>query len=83
VSEKPNGGSGGLDWLEKLKDTLKTMFAHLREAEVGYFQHLTRAWGISLKMLVGGVAAFVHGLLPFACGRAASTVIKDLARMLK
>ena len=59
------------------------MFAHLREAKVGYVQHLIRAWGISLKMLFGAVAALLHGLLPFACVKTASAVIKDLARTLK
>jgi Family of unknown function (DUF6356) len=59
------------------------MFAHLRDVRLGYFRHLARAWSISLKMLVGAVAVFVHGLLPCVFVTTASNTIRRLARLFE
>jgi hypothetical protein len=53
-------------------------------ASVGesYFQHLRFAWGTGFKMLVGGSACFVHGLMPFLCTTTGSRTIRSLAARL-
>jgi len=49
-------------------------------ASVGetYGQHLLRAWGFALRLLVGGLACLVHGLLPFLCVRTGSRTVIEL-----
>ena len=49
-------------------------------ASVGetYFEHLRRAAGFSVRMLAGGLACLIHGLLPFLFTRTGSDVIREL-----
>lgn len=49
-------------------------------ASVGetYLQHLCAASGFGLRMVLGGVACFLHALLPFAFRRTGSDCIIDL-----
>lgn len=49
-------------------------------ASVGetYLEHMGRASGFGGRMVLGGLACFVHGLLPFACQRTASRQIAIL-----
>ncbi|RZS86116.1 DUF6356 family protein [Pigmentiphaga kullae] len=49
-------------------------------ASVGetYFEHLAASWGFAFRMLMGGLAALVHGLFPFLCVRTGSSIIKNL-----
>ncbi len=49
-------------------------------ASVGetYAQHLRSAWGFSLGMIGGGLACFVHGLLPFLFVTTGSATIRRL-----
>jgi len=49
-------------------------------ASVGetYVQHLRSAWGFSISMIGGGLACFLHGLLPFLFVSTGSSVIRRL-----
>ena len=49
-------------------------------ASVGetYAQHLRSAWGFSLGMIAGGLACFIHGLLPFLFVTTGSATIRRL-----
>ncbi|HXC37494.1 MAG TPA: DUF6356 family protein [Burkholderiales bacterium] len=49
-------------------------------ASVGetYVQHLGSASGFGLRMILGGVACLVHGVLPFAFVSRGSTTISQL-----
>jgi hypothetical protein len=53
-------------------------------ASVGesYLAHLRFAWGTGFKMLVGGCACLVHGLMPFLCTTTGSRTIRALAARL-
>jgi len=43
-----------------------------------YFQHLLAAGTFGLRMVLGGLACLVHGLLPFLFVRTGSSCITDL-----
>lgn len=43
-----------------------------------YFQHLLAAGGFGLRMVLGGLACLLHGLLPFLFERTGSNCVKDL-----
>ncbi len=43
-----------------------------------YLQHLACAFGFSLKMIGGGIACLLHGLLPFLFVRTGSKCIDEL-----
>lgn len=49
-------------------------------AQVGesYFQHLSVAAGFGMRMIVGGLACLVHGILPFLCTTSGSRAISSL-----
>lgn len=48
-----------------------------------YGEHLAMASGFGFKMVLGGLACLVHGLLPFLFTRTGSETIGDLhARMV-
>ena len=43
-----------------------------------YFQHMAMAFGFGGRMLVGALACFVHGLLPWTCLTRGSDTIRAL-----
>jgi hypothetical protein len=49
-------------------------------ASVGesYTEHLAMASGFGFKMILGGLACLVHGLLPFLFVKTGSAAIRDL-----
>ena len=49
-------------------------------AQVGesYLQHLGVASGFGARMIVGGVACLIHGILPFLCTTSGSRTISSL-----
>jgi hypothetical protein len=49
-------------------------------ASVGetYFQHLAHASGFAFWMVAGGIACFIHALLPFLCVTTGSGIIRRL-----
>jgi len=58
---------------------IKRLFTE-HPASVGetYFQHLWVAGGFAVRMLLGGIACFLHALLPFAFRRTGSDCITQL-----
>jgi hypothetical protein len=65
-------------------ERLQTLFTE-HPATVGesYGQHLGQASRFGLRMILGGLACLVHGLLPFLFVRTGSATISDLhARMV-
>ena len=61
-------------------------FAHLKENDATYFQHLHQALFISFYMLYGSIACFVHAFFPFIFWKSASAairkILKDIPRLL-
>lgn len=54
------------------------MAEHLREVGETYPQHLKKASGFGVAMLVGGMACLLHGLLPFLFVKTGSDCIRRL-----
>ncbi len=57
----------------------RTLFTE-HPASVGesYAEHLAMASGFGFKMILGGFACLVHGLLPFLFVRTGSNAIREL-----
>ncbi len=51
---------------------------HPRSVGETYLQHLHSAWSFSADMIGGGLACFLHGLLPFLCTTTGSSTIRRL-----
>lgn len=51
---------------------------HPRSVDETYMEHLIFALGFSGKLLLASAAALVHALIPAACEKTASTVVKQL-----
>ena len=51
---------------------------HPRTAGQRYFEHMRFAHRFGGRMLVGALAAFVHGVFPRICQTAASDVVRAL-----
>jgi hypothetical protein len=43
-----------------------------------YLEHLRSAWGFAGSMMVGGIACFAHGILPFLFSNTGSSAIRRL-----
>ncbi|MEJ1965258.1 MAG: DUF6356 family protein [Gammaproteobacteria bacterium] len=58
---------------------IKQLFTE-HPASVGetYFEHLSVATGFAVRMMVGGIACFLHAVFPFAFRRTGSDCIKQL-----
>ena len=60
---------------------LRTAFtAHPATVGETYFEHSRFAFRFSAKLLLAGLAAFVHALLPFAFEHTAGNMIRSLHR---
>ena len=59
-------------WIDRL------FLAHPRSAGQGYFEHMQFAWRFGATMLVGGVAALLHGLLPFLFQTTGGDTVREL-----
>ena len=57
--------------------------AHPREVGETYFEHGAFACRYGAKMTWGGVAALVHGLLPFLFQATGSRITRELNRTLE
>ncbi|MFP4004309.1 MAG: DUF6356 family protein [Alphaproteobacteria bacterium] len=56
---------------------------HPRSVGETYTEHLGMAWSFAARMIAGGAACFVHGLLPFLFVTTGSRAVQDLyTRML-
>lgn len=52
--------------------------SHPRSVGESYPQHAATAFGFGFRMIGGGIAALVHGVVPVLCTRTASTTVKRL-----
>ena len=51
---------------------------HLNSVNENYFEHMVIAFNVGLKMLLGGLMALIHGIIPGAFQTDASNKIKEL-----
>ena len=58
---------------------LRTIFTE-HPASVGesYTEHMGMSWSFGAVMIKGGLACFLHGLVPALCTRTGSTAIRRL-----
>lgn len=61
-----------------MKSWSRLFTAHPESVGESYFQHLAHASGFSLRMVGGGIACFVHALLPFLFVKTGSDTIRCL-----
>ncbi len=57
--------------------------SHPRDVGESYLEHAVFACGYGAKMIAGGVAAFMHGLLPFLFQSTGSRVTRELNATLE
>ena len=55
---------------------------HLREADMGYFQHMLRACTISATLFLAFALCMIHAFIPFLFERSASKVVKNLSKKI-
>ena len=55
---------------------------HPRSVDESYLQHMRFAAGMSARLIVAGLAAAVHALIPCVCERTASTMVRGLHRRI-
>ena len=55
---------------------------HLDEVGESYWEHMLKASRFAVAMLVGGIACFVHALLPFLFVRTGSARIRHLHEVM-
>lgn len=59
--------------------TLKNLFTeHPNSVDENYFEHAWFATKCTTKLLLAGLACFVHIFLPFMFTKTASTIVADL-----
>jgi hypothetical protein len=61
-----------------MRKMLRLFVDHPKTVGETYFQHLRQASSFSFHMITGGVACFLHGLLPFMFERTGSDQIRTL-----
>lgn len=61
---------------------LELFTAHPRSVGESYGEHLAFACRFGAKMAVGGVAAMLHGLLPFLFVTTGSQTVRELAQLM-
>lgn len=63
----------------KIYRCLHSLFIkHPTSAGETYFQHLMVATSFAVKMTLGGIACFLHGIFPFLFVKTGSTLIDEL-----
>jgi hypothetical protein len=62
----------------EMRKMLKLFTAHPASVDESYVEHMTVASSFGVRMVLGGIACFVHALLPFLFERTASSVIGEL-----
>ena len=56
----------------------KVFLDHLRSVEGSYFEHLVFAGKFSAKLILAGLAALVHALIPCLFEKTASRMIAEM-----
>ena len=57
---------------------IKRFTDHPSSVNETYFEHMGMAFGFGGRMLLGALACFVHGLLPWLCLTTGSDTIRSL-----
>ncbi len=58
---------------------LKSLFtAHPASVDETYGEHMAVATGFALRLVLGGLACLIHGLLPFLFEKTGSSIITEL-----
>ena len=61
---------------------LRRFTDHPASVNETYLQHMAMAFGFGGRMLLGSLACFVHGLLPWLCLTRGSDTIRELHRRM-
>lgn len=61
-----------------MKTPLNAFTDHPASVNETYAEHLGSAWSFAFRMIVAGVACFLHGLLPFLFRTTGSSTIRQL-----
>ena len=59
------------------------MYEHLKEKNISYWNHLKQAWYISYRMIIGGVAGFIHGVYPGVFNTTATDAAREVVGYAK
>ena len=57
---------------------IKKSKEHLNSVNENYYEHMAIAFSVGLKMLLGGLIALIHGIIPGIFQTNASNKIKEL-----
>lgn len=67
--------------MKKSAQELNIFTRHLYEANESYWQHGKEALKISMRMIIGGVACFIHALFPFLFQSTGSNQIFSILKL--
>lgn len=75
-----NGAYLGARLMRKM---IKRLFVdHPASVGESYVQHLFTASHFAVRMVIGGVACFLHGIFPFLCTKTGSAIICELQQTM-
>lgn len=63
-------------WFDRL------FLKHPRSVDENYWEHLVFASGFSSKLILAGLAALIHAILPYCFEKTASNLIRDMHERL-
>ena len=72
-NEQPVSGPGRYTY-----SMIRRFTDHPASVDETYFEHMGTAFGFGGRMLLGGLACFVHGLFPWMCLTRGSDTIRGL-----
>jgi hypothetical protein len=76
MSSQPRSGPLRLAWV--LMNVIRAFCQHPASVGESYGQHLLRASGFGVRMMLAGIACLVHGIFPFLFERTGSRAISEL-----
>jgi hypothetical protein len=56
----------------------KIFTEHPKSVNETYFEHMAQSFTFGAKMIAGGLACFLHGILPCICEKTGSNTIRKL-----
>jgi hypothetical protein len=62
---------------------LRLFTDHPRSVGETYFEHMRFAFAFGARMILGGGACLVHGLLPFLCTTTGSRTVASLGEIIR
>lgn len=61
-----------------MQKLMKAFNEHPQSVDETYFQHMQFAGSFSIRLLLAGLAAMVHAILPFLFEKTAGNIVRDL-----